>query len=198
MTKNVTINKGSSHQSLQPPPTVHSEGIQDVENRILALDSSGAHQRNVFIEPRLLHLPIHRKALNSLTWDVWFSLINSNLLIFRLPGFCCKSYISWILPYLFRAASPSELSERLPAGLKSSASLRNKTQFSTFRWCFFFFFSFDRLSQSKVRNQWRVWVSSDVIWSLWRLCWEETEESQGQTQGDLLGGYCKIPNNRLW
>ena len=33
-----------------------------------------AYERNDFREPRLLHLPIHRKALNSLTQDVWFSL----------------------------------------------------------------------------------------------------------------------------
>ena len=34
-------------------------------------------QRDDFREPRLLHLPIQRKALNSLTWHTWFSLINS-------------------------------------------------------------------------------------------------------------------------
>ena len=42
---------------------------------------------------RLLHLLIGRKLLNSLTWDVWFSLINSNLLMFWLPGFCCKTLL---------------------------------------------------------------------------------------------------------
>ena len=64
---------------------------------------------------------VHRKVLNSLTWDVWFSFINSNLLMFQLPGFCCKnSYIpAFPLPL---QSSPSELSERLPPGLKSSAS----------------------------------------------------------------------------
>ena len=42
----------------------------------------------------------HRKALDSLTSDVWFSLINSYLLMFWLPGFCCRnSYIPW-LPYM--------------------------------------------------------------------------------------------------
>ena len=35
-------------------------------------------------KPRLLRLPIHRKVLNSLTWEFWFSLINNNLLMFRL------------------------------------------------------------------------------------------------------------------
>ena len=32
------------------------------KDRILALDSEGAYQRNNFSEPRLLHLPIHRRG----------------------------------------------------------------------------------------------------------------------------------------
>ena len=114
----------SSHQSLPntlpfarlsataaTPQTVHPEGTQDEKNRTLALDSWDANQRNDFSEPRLLHLPIHRKALDSLTWDVWFSLINSNLLMFQLPGFffCKNSFVSWLLPYLFRAVHLSDL-----------------------------------------------------------------------------------------
>ena len=39
-----------------------------------------------------------------------FSLSNSNLLMFQLPGFCCQdSYISWFLPYLFRTIPQSYL-----------------------------------------------------------------------------------------
>ena len=49
-----------------------------------------AYQRQDFNEPRLLHLPLLRNVLNSLTSDVWLSLINSDLLMFQLPGFCCK------------------------------------------------------------------------------------------------------------
>ena len=42
-------------------------GIQDGEkNRILALDSQDAYQKDNFNEPRLLHLPIHKKARKSL------------------------------------------------------------------------------------------------------------------------------------
>ena len=41
--------------------------------RILAPDSWGTYQRNDFSEPGFLHIPIHRKALNSLTWDIWLS-----------------------------------------------------------------------------------------------------------------------------
>ena len=67
--------------------------------RILAPDSWGECQRNDFSEPRLLNLPIHWKALNSLTWDIWFSFINNNLLTFWLPTLLLQSsYISWILP----------------------------------------------------------------------------------------------------
>ena len=37
--------------------------------RILTPDGWDAYERNDFSEPRLLHLPIHTKALNSLTWN---------------------------------------------------------------------------------------------------------------------------------
>ena len=61
--------------------------------------AAAAYQRKDFSEPRLLHLPIHRKALNSLTWDIWFSLISNNLLTIRLPSLCCPNfYIFWLLP----------------------------------------------------------------------------------------------------
>ena len=52
----------------------------------------------------------HRKALSSLIADVWFSLSNSNLLMFQLPGFCCKScYMYCFLTYLFGAVPQSYL-----------------------------------------------------------------------------------------
>ena len=56
---------------------------------IPAPDRWGAYERN---EARLLHLPIHRKYLNSLTWDVWFSC-NNDLLMFRLPALCCNTSV---------------------------------------------------------------------------------------------------------
>ena len=52
-------------------------------------DTYSEDQRNDFCESRLLHLPIHRKVLNSLTWNIWFSLINSHPLMFWLPNLCC-------------------------------------------------------------------------------------------------------------
>ena len=97
------------------------------KQRILAPDSWGAYQRNDFIEPRILNLPIHRKALNSLTWDVWFSLINSNLLKFQVPGLCCKdSYMPWLLPYIFRAV-PQSYPRDCVLGLSPQFCLPNKT-----------------------------------------------------------------------
>ena len=55
-------------------PTIRPlrRGFGMEKSRTLAPDSWGADQWNDFNEPRLLHLPIHRKALNSLTWDVCF------------------------------------------------------------------------------------------------------------------------------
>ena len=66
-----TDNKGyHGHQSIchhSHHLTVNPEGIQNGEIRVLALNNEGAYQRNDFSEPRLLHLPISRKVLNSLT-----------------------------------------------------------------------------------------------------------------------------------
>lgn len=53
-TEDVAAIKPSATAATPPPAPslwVHSEGIQDVENRILALDSQGAYQRNEFNEP---------------------------------------------------------------------------------------------------------------------------------------------------
>ena len=64
--------------SLQPlqPLSLQSEGIQEEGKGTQAPDSWGAYQRND------LHLPIYRKVLNSLTWNVWFSWSNSNFFFF--------------------------------------------------------------------------------------------------------------------
>ena len=94
----------------QPLPVVSPEENQDV--KIQAPDSSGAYQRNDFSEPRLFHLPIYRKALNSLTWDIWFSL---TIIVWRsqLPALCCKTPIyPGSSPHLLGAAV-SQLSEML-------------------------------------------------------------------------------------
>ena len=53
--------------------TVLLRGVQGGENRehpvlrTLALDTYDAYLRNNFSKSRLLHLPVHRKALTSLT-----------------------------------------------------------------------------------------------------------------------------------
>ena len=74
-------------------PMVSLRKLRMWKYRILSPDRWGTYQRNNFRQPRLLHLPIHRKALNSLTWDIWFSLINNNHLTLILPTPCCKSSI---------------------------------------------------------------------------------------------------------
>ena len=74
---------------LQPLPMVSPEKTQDVKIQDTGPDSWGIYQRNDFSEPRLLYLPIQRKALN-LGYLVFF---NNNLLMFRLPTLCCKTSI---------------------------------------------------------------------------------------------------------
>ena len=103
---------------LRPFPTVSYEELRMWKHRILAPGSWDAYQRNDFCEPRLLHLPVNRKVLNSLPWVIWFSLINNNLLMF-LSALCCNNlYI--LAPLLPSQRSFSELSEMLSPRLQSS------------------------------------------------------------------------------
>ena len=103
-------------------------------------NSWGMYQRHDFSEPRLLYLPIHRKAVNSLTWDVWFSLISNTLLMFQLPGFCCKdSYISWLVFHLFRTAPWSNLQKHPASHYKLSQEEPKSVSSNSFlflRFCF--------------------------------------------------------------
>lgn len=47
-------------------------GFKCKKKKVLALDSYSTYQKNDFSKFRLLHLPIHRKVLNSLTLKVYF------------------------------------------------------------------------------------------------------------------------------
>ena len=87
--------------------------------RILIPDSWGAYQRNDFGEPRLLHLPIHRKVINTLTLDIWFSLINSNFWYSVSLPFVAK-FLYILPPCLPPWSSFSQLSEKLSPRLRSS------------------------------------------------------------------------------
>ena len=62
-------------------------------------ESWDAYEKNDVSEPRLLHLPMCRKTLNSLTWGIWFSLIHKNTLMFRLA-------LCWKLLYNLTPSSP--------------------------------------------------------------------------------------------
>lgn len=122
----ISISKGCcGHQAFSHsshPQWCALRGYRTEKSKMLALGSQGAYQRIDFNEPRLLPLPILRKMLNSLTWDAWFSLINSNLLMFWLPGvfFLQNSYILQ-KTHLQKIFCPPD-----------------KTLFSTFRLCIFF------------------------------------------------------------
>jgi len=75
-----------------------------------------SHRRNDFKEPGLLYPPIHRKVLNCLTWDIWFSLISSHLLMFQPPVFVAK--LLHILAPCLASLEQSEWSEMLGPGLE--------------------------------------------------------------------------------
>ena len=94
---------------------------------ILAPNSWNAYERLGFSESGLLHLPTYRKVLNSLTWDIWFSLISTNLLLFRLLDICCKLLYNLTPPHpSWEHFSQGYLRHCLP-GLKSKKFPLNKT-----------------------------------------------------------------------
>ena len=69
--------------------------------------------RNDFNEPRLLNIPIHRKALKSLIWDVFF-VISSYILMSYCMFLSAKTPI--LAPPLRLWNSPSEQSEKCVPG----------------------------------------------------------------------------------
>ena len=94
--------KGRTMPFIQFPRLPYSEqGPRDVKkprSRRLAPDSWDAYERNDFSEPRHLHFPIHKRALNSLIWDTWFSSINNNLWYSDYLPFAVNFYLTWLLP----------------------------------------------------------------------------------------------------
>ena len=84
---------------LQPLRMASAEELARVwKHRILGPDRQGAYQGNNFSEPRLLHLRIHWKVLNSLTWDSWFSLITII--------FWCSDYLLFDAKLLYNLSHP--------------------------------------------------------------------------------------------
>ena len=103
---------------LKPQPMVSPEETQDVTRQGTSPRQLRCISREWFQWARLLHHPTYRKALNSLTWGIWFSIINSNLLTFRLPALCCKIPLYSGSPLrLLRAILPG-LPEVLPPRLE--------------------------------------------------------------------------------
>ena len=105
----------------------------------LAPGSWDAYEWNDFNESRLLHLAICRKALNSLTWDIWLSLINNHVLMFRLPALSLLQnfYVTWLLPLPPWSSSPW-VTWNAVSCLEVLNLPLNKAQISTLKlWIFF-------------------------------------------------------------
>ena len=133
----------SSCQSLNPHQRCTLKRLRMSKHRMHVPDGRNSYERNYFSEFWLFHLPPHRKALNSLTWDILFSLTDGDLLMFWLPGHYCKnSYISWILSYLFWTVSQSYLRGWV-LGLNPQFCLPNKIWFSALGCAFIYFFLVD-------------------------------------------------------
>ena len=97
--------KERAHTVQQPSDSSHSLWRAPRKLRVwmqlLAPDGWGAYQRNDFRASRFLHLLKHRKALNSLTCIIWFSLIYKKMLLFRLSALCCKLLYNLAFPLVF-------------------------------------------------------------------------------------------------
>ena len=60
---------------LQPLPIMNPEEAQDVKNTGYWPYITEVYIKGMTYVGGHLHPPMHRKALNFLTWDIWFSLI---------------------------------------------------------------------------------------------------------------------------
>ena len=100
------LRKGKN--TCDPLPTVSLKGAQEVKNtgdwpRIAETCTKGM----ISVSPDS-HLPIYRKALNSLTCDVWFSYLTII--------FWCSDYLPFVRKLLYNLASPLASSEQFSQG----------------------------------------------------------------------------------
>ena len=113
----------------------------------------------------LLHLPVHRKPLNSLTWDVWFSLFNNNLLTFPITCSLLQKLLYVLVPPLtsleqFLRVICNDLSQ---AAVLILPQIKLTLQLSC---CSFFFFK----STPALKEIVWIFVSLDYLWEwLWIL-----------------------------
>ena len=124
-----------------------TESVSTEESKVLARDSWDAYERNYFSEPKLLHFPIHRKTLNSLTWDIWFSLIHKNTFevkttcaLLHSVQFSCSAVSDSLWPHGPQHArlpcsspSPSACSNSRP--LSQGCSLTTSSSAALFSFC---------------------------------------------------------------
>jgi len=110
-----------------------TETVSTEESKVLARDSWDVYERNYFSEPKLLHFPTHRKTLNSLTWDIWFSLIHKNTFevkttcaLLHSVQFSCSAVSNSLWPH-----GPQHA--RLPCSSASPLACSNSCP--TSRWC---------------------------------------------------------------
>ena len=97
-------------KALQPPQQRIPRPLRLRNHRILA-QVAKAHTKEWFQSAQNLHLPIHRKAPNSLTWHLWFSLINNDLWMF------------WLFDFLRQNSPYILVSTPAPASLEQSLSI---------------------------------------------------------------------------
>ena len=122
--------------------------VRTIKKQDLAPDSWDAYKRNDFSKPDHLHFPIHRRALDPLIWEIWFSLINSNLLILRLPAPCYKLLYSLAPPLplgISFLGSPEMLSPGLEVLMSPTKQISQLLGHMYLFFCFFFFFSWQSL-----------------------------------------------------
>ena len=99
---------------------------------------------------------------------------NSNLLMFQLPGCCCKnSYLPWLLAYLFGAVPQSYLRGCIPAYILSFVhQIKHNSQLFSCALFFFFQLTLGRGNQLNLRNIFNhvfvLWKNFNVLGTVFR------------------------------
>ena len=123
----------SRHQPQHLSPAVHPEGTQEWNGKNTGPRELRCISKEWLLKLKNSYLPIHRKMLNSLTWDIWFYLISNNLLMLWLSEFVFffLNKLLYILAALLPLQNfPSELSScLLELSLQYAHQIQHNPQF---------------------------------------------------------------------
>ena len=150
---------------LQPQPTVSPKGAQGVKTQDTSPTQLRCISKECFQWAQTLPFSHHKKALDSFTWDIWFSLIYKNFWHSDFPPIVAK-FLYNLVPLTLRLSSnpphspDSHLQGTVFSGLLEMLPPRLEVpQIPTFRlWLFF---------QSTIEKSRRVFNKMMIASSAW-------------------------------